>query len=687
MAGELCIAGDGVARGYLNSPELTAEKFVDNPFGEGKMYRSGDLARWLSDGNIEFLGRIDEQIKLRGFRIELAEIEAVIRKINGVQDVTVIMREENGEKHICAYIVAGEELEVGNIREELRKELPDYMVPAYMMKLEKLPVTANGKLDKRALPQIEIKSEQEYVAPRNEMEEAIVQLFREVLGIEKIGLKDNFFELGGDSIKAIRVVSKLRGLDYQVTMREIIQQPSIELIIAKVAEKNNQYLTGNEAATTSGTSAKKLLAEEKGLEISTVAVLEDKKFDPQNFKEKKIYKELMDYDHNMSNEAIIDSFEPFAYQKYFLVDDPYNVCCAKTIINGSVDPEKLKQISREIIKEQSICRWSYCREDNCYLEYSYTGDWHVPYIDLTKCEQRSEELRAFESISSISTFFSKKQLLAKILIVKIAAEKHFIYFYAQHAVWDFLSTEVLGNLIINKFLSIDDHIIKNEYTEYVKLRKKREDNSQKDSHAFVDRFLNMARNYEEVTRGKTMDYLLDVKYKMKPGQVDEILKNPIQWGVKLLASINIEEPSEAAHQTIPLILIRFSRENTAHTTLGLYLNLDLQVVNTNGWSITPSQNSQYSNALFEHENMSKELRNNYFGKISLLNFVTAFDSAYQFDDFGEFKMEIKKMPEMVVVKGYTSIRIINDVLHLIIPSFENEWERIESVVRGYLEQS
>ncbi|HDX9576229.1 TPA: AMP-binding protein, partial [Bacillus mobilis] len=148
---------------YLNRPELTAEKFIDNPFGEGKLYRSGDLARWLPDGNIEYLGRMDEQVKIRGFRIELGEIESVIRRIEGVTDAAVIVREDkNAEKAVHAYFTAKGQLNISTIKEEIRKDLPDYMIPAYMMQIEKIPVTRNGKLDKRALPEIELKSEKEY---------------------------------------------------------------------------------------------------------------------------------------------------------------------------------------------------------------------------------------------------------------------------------------------------------------------------------------------------------------------------------------------------------------------------------------------------------------------------------------------------------------------------------------------
>ncbi|WP_432407296.1 amino acid adenylation domain-containing protein [Wukongibacter sp. M2B1] len=238
MPGELCIAGDGLARGYLNQPELTKEKFMENPCIEGeRIYRTGDLARWMPDGNIEYLGRMDEQVKIRGFRIELNEVESVIKKQKGILDAAVIAREnEAGDKALCGYIVAEEVVEIDEIKENIRKELPDYMIPALMMQLESLPVTKNGKLDKRALPEIDMVSKENYVAPKNEIEKAVVSSFKEILGIENIGVKDKFFELGGDSIKAIRVVSKIREEGYELSVKDLMTSGNIENISKKIEE-------------------------------------------------------------------------------------------------------------------------------------------------------------------------------------------------------------------------------------------------------------------------------------------------------------------------------------------------------------------------------------------------------------------------------------------------------------------
>lgn len=208
MPGELCIAGDGVGLGYINKEVLTKEKFIDNPFGNGKLYRTGDLARWRSDGNIEYLGRIDDQIKIRGLRIELGEIDNTIRRQKGIKDAAVIARtDENGDKYLCAYVVADETIDLKALKSEIKKTLPDYMVPNHMMQIDSLPINRNGKLDKKALPEITMTRDNVYEAPRNEIEETLCEIFAEVLELERVGISDDFFELGGHSLKATGVIN------------------------------------------------------------------------------------------------------------------------------------------------------------------------------------------------------------------------------------------------------------------------------------------------------------------------------------------------------------------------------------------------------------------------------------------------------------------------------------------------
>ena len=241
MPGELCVAGDGVARGYLNQPELTNEKFIDNPYGEGNLYKTGDLARWLPDGNIEYLGRIDDQVKIRGYRIELGEIECVLRKAEGVEDAVVIARaDENGDKEIYAYFTAEEELSHDSLQTRLRQELPDYMIPSHMTQIDKIPLTTNGKVNRELLPDIEMQSAAEYAPPQNELEEALIKIWEGALGRENIGIHDNFFDLGGHSLKAMTIVNKISNeLGFNIPVAELYNAPDVSQLANYIATEGD----------------------------------------------------------------------------------------------------------------------------------------------------------------------------------------------------------------------------------------------------------------------------------------------------------------------------------------------------------------------------------------------------------------------------------------------------------------
>ncbi|WP_257126332.1 non-ribosomal peptide synthetase [Paenibacillus polymyxa] len=228
--GELCVAGVGLARGYLNHPELTAEKFVEHPFAPGeRLYRTGDLARWLPDGNIEYLGRIDHQVKIRGFRIEIGEIEEQLLKIDSVQETIVIAREGKSGQELCAYLVAGHPLTLGELRSALAQKLPNYMIPAHFVQLPRMPLTPNDKIDRKALPVPEgnALTGGAYVAPRNEAERTLADVWQAVLNADRVGVTDHFFELGGDSIKSIQVSSRLHQAGYKLEIRDLFKYPTI----------------------------------------------------------------------------------------------------------------------------------------------------------------------------------------------------------------------------------------------------------------------------------------------------------------------------------------------------------------------------------------------------------------------------------------------------------------------------
>ena len=241
IPGELYISGDGVAREYLNRAELTKEKFVADPFKQGeRMYKTGDLVKWLPDGNMEFLGRMDYQVKIRGFRIELGEIEGQLQKHEKVRQAVVIDKNnKDGDKYLCAYIVADEILTVKELREYLLASLPNYMVPSYFIQLEKLPMTPNGKISRKLLPEPtgEIAISNEYEPPQNEIEEKLVAMWRELLSVERVGVKDNFFELGGHSLKATILASKIqKEFEISFPLNKIFENPFIRDIADYIKE-------------------------------------------------------------------------------------------------------------------------------------------------------------------------------------------------------------------------------------------------------------------------------------------------------------------------------------------------------------------------------------------------------------------------------------------------------------------
>ncbi|HEU4885442.1 MAG TPA: amino acid adenylation domain-containing protein, partial [Longimicrobium sp.] len=234
VPGELYVGGGGVARGYLNRPELTAQRFVENPFGAGKLYRTGDRVRWLADGTLDYLGRLDEQVKIRGFRIELGEIEARLAEHQGVREAVVLAREDvPGDRRLVAYVVGAADAD--GLREHLFRELPEYMIPSAFVVLEALPLTANGKLDRKALPAPEgdAYARGSYEAPLGEIEAALAGIWAEVLGVERVGRRDNFFELGGHSLLAIKLIGRMRQAGLHTEVRALFTTPVLaELALA-----------------------------------------------------------------------------------------------------------------------------------------------------------------------------------------------------------------------------------------------------------------------------------------------------------------------------------------------------------------------------------------------------------------------------------------------------------------------
>ncbi|OEZ96701.1 tyrocidine synthase 3 [Duganella sp. HH101] len=324
VAGELHIAGAGLARGYLNRADLTADKFVPNPFGEAgsRMYKSGDLARYLEDGRIEYLGRIDHQVKLRGFRIELGEIEAVLAALEPVSEALVLAREDvAGDKRLVAYLVAHDDAELpdpAGLRAALLASLPEYMIPAHFMVLEQMPLTPNGKVDRKALPAPDMaRSEEGYVAPRTAAEEIMAGIWAGVLRLDKVGVHDNFFALGGHSLLATQLVSQIRGaFEIELPLRAVFEAPTVAGLLARMASA------------------------QRGLTATALAPVERKNGMPLSFAQQRLW--------------FLEQFEPGSAF--------YNIAAAIRL-NGQLDVAALKHTLNEIVRRHEALRTRFASVD------------------------------------------------------------------------------------------------------------------------------------------------------------------------------------------------------------------------------------------------------------------------------------------------------------------------------------
>ncbi|MCK4125761.1 non-ribosomal peptide synthetase, partial [Ralstonia pseudosolanacearum] len=242
VAGEIYVGGAGVGRGYRNLPELTAACFLADPFhgeGQARMYKTGDLGRWLANGSLEYLGRSDDQVKLRGFRVELGEIGASLARCDGVREAAVLAREDApGEPRLVAYYIAepGAEVEASALRRHMQAQLPEHMVPAAYVRLAHLPLTPNGKLDRRALPApaADAYARRRYVAPQGDVETMLAELWQDLLGVERVGRHDDFFELGGHSLLAMSLMARMDELGLSADVRVLFTQPTLAGLAAEV---------------------------------------------------------------------------------------------------------------------------------------------------------------------------------------------------------------------------------------------------------------------------------------------------------------------------------------------------------------------------------------------------------------------------------------------------------------------
>ncbi|CCF15397.1 tyrocidine synthase 3 [Brevibacillus laterosporus GI-9] len=398
VPGELCIAGDGLARGYINNPQLTDQKFIENPFVTGdRMYKTGDTARWLDDGTIDFIGRIDHQVKIRGFRIELGEVENQLLAHEAVSEAIVVDKiDSSGVTYLCSYIVLHEGVNIREIRDYLSANVPDYMIPSHFVKLDRMPLTQNGKIDRKILPEPDgsLMTGAEYEAPRNEVEEILVGIWSELLSVKSMGINDNFFELGGHSLKAAQLISKIhKHFRVEIPLKEFFQLPTIKGIsqyIDKTAESGYEAIESVKESNYYGASSA----------------------------QKRMY--------------MLQQFEPY--------NTGYNMPVVLEM-EGKLDVEKVENVCKRLINRHETLRTSFSTIDEQIVQIiNKEVNFKIEMITNEK-ETDTEKDKIISKF--VRPFSLHEAPLLRVSLLKIKEDKHLLLFDMHHIISDGVSMGIL----------------------------------------------------------------------------------------------------------------------------------------------------------------------------------------------------------------------------------------------------
>ena len=508
VKGEICVSGVGVGRGYLNSPERTAEAFIEDAFvkslstqtshahslNHSTIYKTGDLGRWLADGTIEFFGRMDYQEKIRGFRIELGEIELKLASHPEIKDTVVIAAEAakgsrtgsgDGNKYLCSYFVSNSEIPAADLREYLMKELPGYMIPSYFIRMDKIPLTPNGKIDRKALPEPEIKAGDGYAAPRNPVEEKLAEIWADILGNEKesIGIDSNFFELGGHSLKATLLAARIhKAFNVRLPIAEIFRTPVIRTL--------SEYI---EAA-----------AEDKFLSIQ---VAEEKEYYALSSAQNRLF-----FMHLMKPKST-------AYNVLRIV-----------VLQGDIDKDRLEKAFTKLSHRHQNLRTSYMLLGKEPVQKIHKGlQFKIEYIDLSNTHNEGEGGTPTPPQSpqdTIKNFVRPFDLtqgpLLRIGLVKEYENRHILAVDIHHIITDGVS----DGLLVQDFMSIyaGDELppLKLQYRDFSEWQNRlfRSDILKKQEEYWLNRFkgdipvLNLPMDYsgppgQAPDKGAVIDFTID----------------------------------------------------------------------------------------------------------------------------------------------------------------------------------
>ena len=422
VGGELYIGGDGLSRGYFGRPELTAERFIPHPFSDtpgARLYRTGDLCRYLPDGAVEFLGRVDHQVKVRGFRVELGEIEAALAQHPEVREAVALAQEERpGALRINAYVIAprGATATGGELRDYLKEHVPDYMVPSAVMVLAEFPLTPNGKVDRRAL--LTVNQEQpdsglNHVAPRTPIEQVLVSLWEEVLGATQVGIGDDFFDLGGHSLLATQLISRVRvAFQVEIALRELFESPTVETLAATVEEA---------------------LRAQQGIRVPPIVPVPREKPLPLSFAQQRLW--------------FLTQLEP---------DSPFYNVPAAVRLTGRLDLAALEQTFSEVIRRHEVLRTRFVVVDNQPVQIvDPPAPLRAPIVDLSSMpeEEREAEIRKLVDEESAQLFDLAEGPLVRLKLLRLSDDEQVCLLSLHHIISDGWSTGILTREIATLYRS------------------------------------------------------------------------------------------------------------------------------------------------------------------------------------------------------------------------------------------
>ncbi|MGI8634584.1 MAG: condensation domain-containing protein, partial [Segetibacter sp.] len=411
VPGEIYIGGVQVARGYLNGPALTAERFIKDPFSneEGaRLYKTGDVGRWLADGNIEYLGRIDDQVKIRGYRIELGEIENVLLQSGLVSQAVVVAKADaTGNKRLVGYTVSDAEIDKQTISTYLHSKLPDYMVPGLWVQLDRLPITPNGKIDKKALPEPDAAelSGHQYVAPRNELEEKLAAIWQQVLNIERAGIEDNFFELGGHSLLAMRLTSAVRKeLQAEVAIKDLFLYPTI----AQLAEV--------------------IKAEGKGLLLPAIEVQQRPRQIPLSFSQERLW--------------FIDQLEGSEQYHFSVI----------LHLKGTVNTGALSSALQTIVDRHEVLRTVFSEGDGHPCQHvNDAAGWHLSMVEGSAYKDDRQALQQYIQQLYRHPFNLSQDYMLRGHLIKLDGQDHVLVVTLHHIASDAWSMAVIVKEVVELY--------------------------------------------------------------------------------------------------------------------------------------------------------------------------------------------------------------------------------------------